>query len=123
MAPLVSKISKRTLYQLSATVRGLEHIESRTELDTHADTCVIGKHCLITHEYDRYVSVSGFDPLQGSVKDLKIVSAALAYDNPKTGEVIILRINQAIFIKSMSNNLLCPMQLRMNEVKVFDCPK
>ena len=45
-------------------------IDSRTELDTHADTCVVGKHCLITHEYDRFVSVTGYDPSQGKVKDL-----------------------------------------------------
>ena len=99
------------------------HVDSRTELDTHADTCVVGKHCLITHEFDRLVSVTGYDPNQGKVKDLKIVSAVVAYDCHMTGEVIIIRINQAIYIKSMVNNLLCPMQIRMNDIKVFDCPK
>ena len=80
-------------------------------------------NCLITHEYDKTVNVTGFDPSQGSVKDLKVVSAALAYDCPLTGEVLIFKLNQAIHIDSMNNNLLCPMQLRMNDVKVFDCPK
>ena len=109
MAPLISKLSKRLTFQLSATVRGLIAVESRTELDTHADTCVVGKDCLITHEYDRLVSVTGYDPNQGKVKDLKVVSAAIAYDCPDTGEVIIIKINQAIYIKSMFHNLLCPM--------------
>ena len=62
MAPLISKLSKRLTFQLSATVRGLIAVESRTELDTHADTCVVGKDCLVTHEYDRLVSVTGYDP-------------------------------------------------------------
>ena len=37
--------------------------------------------------------------------------------------MLIFKLNQAIHIDSMNNNLLCPMQLRMNDVKVFDCPK
>ena len=123
MAPLISKLSKKLTFQLSATVRGLISVDSRTELDSHADTCVVGKHCLVTHEYDRFVSVTGYDPSQGKVKDLKIVSAALAYDCPNTGQVLIIKINQAIYMKNLVNNLLCPMQIRMNDIKVFDCPK
>ena len=64
-----------------------------------------------------------YDPSLGSQQDKSIVNAAVAYDCPHTGEVLILKINQAIQIESMSNNLLCIMQLRMNDVKVFDCPK
>ena len=69
------------------------------------------------------MNVTGFDPPQGSVPDLKVGSTALAYDCPLTGDVLIFKLNQAIHIDSMNNNLLCPMQLRMNDVKVFDCPR
>ena len=123
VAPIITKVSSRLAFQLSAAVRGLADGTSRTELDTHADTCVVGRNCLIVHEYNRWVTVTGYDPKLGCVKDLKVVAAVLAYDCPKTGEVIILRLNQAIYIKSMSHNLLCPMQLRMNDIKLFDCPK
>ena len=99
------------------------HIYSKTELDTHADTCVVGKHCLITHEFDRLVSVTGYDPNQGKVKDLKIVSAVIAYDCHSTGEVIIIKINQAIHIKSMLHDFMCPMQIRMNDINAFDSLK
>ena len=54
---------------------------------------------------------------------MKIVSAALAYDDPMSGETVILRIHQAVHIPTMQNNLLCPMQLRVNDVEVNDCPK
>ena len=123
VAPLITKVSSRLAFQLSAAVRGLAKVTPRTELDTYADTCVVGKNCLIVHAYNRWVTVTGYDPQLGCVKDLKVVAASIAYDCHKTGEVIIIRINQAIYIKSMSNNLLCPMQLRMNDIKVFDCPK
>ena len=59
----------------------------------------------------------------GTVENLKTVSAALAHDDPKTGDAIILVIHQAIHIPSLKNNLLCPMQLRMNDVQVSETPK
>ena len=54
---------------------------------------------------------------------MSIVNAAIAYDCHHTCEVLIVKINQAAQIKSTTNNLLCVMQLRMNDVKVFNCPK
>jgi hypothetical protein len=54
---------------------------------------------------------------------MKTVSAARAYDCPRTGQVIILMVHQAIHIPTMENNLLCPMQIRMNDAKVSDIPK
>ena len=36
--------------------------ESRTELDSHADTCVVSsKHALIIHDFNRPVEVYGYD--------------------------------------------------------------
>ena len=54
---------------------------------------------------------------------MPIVLAALAYDDPIGGETVILRIHQAVHIPTMTNNLLCPMQMRLNDVVVNDCPK
>jgi hypothetical protein len=67
--------------------------------------------------------VTGYDPKLGSMKGMAIVSAALAYVDPTSGEVIILRVHQAVHIPTMPNNLLCPMQMRLNDVLVDDCPK
>jgi hypothetical protein len=36
----------------------------RVELDSHADTCVVGQNALIVHEHTNVVMVSGFDPSQ-----------------------------------------------------------
>jgi hypothetical protein len=52
-----------------------------------------------------------------------IVSGALAYDNPITGEVLLLVIHQAIYIEEITNHLLCPMQLRMNDITLNEEPK
>ena len=42
---------------LSNSFTGID--ESRTEIDSHADTCVIGKHALIVHDFERPVNVVG----------------------------------------------------------------
>ena len=57
------------------------------------------------------------------MKDLNLVSAALAHDCPATGEPIILMVHQAVHVPTMTKDLLCPMQMRVNDVELCECPK
>ena len=123
LAPITSVASTRYSFVISSNSTNLQIKQHRTELDSHADTCTVGKNALITHVHNRNVNVHAYDPSLGSQQNMSIVNAAIAYDCPHTGKVLIFKINQAIHIESMANNLLCVMQLRMNDVKVFDCPK
>ena len=50
----------------------------RVELDSHADTCVLGRNVLIVNEHTRVVNVSGFDPSQPS-RQAKIVDCVVKY--------------------------------------------
>ena len=94
-----------------------------THLDSHADTCVVGCNSLVVHDFDRPVDVCGFDPTGPVSKSLRTVSAAVAYTIPTTGEVVMLVIHQAVLIPSLSHNLLCPNQLRLNDVAISEQPK
>jgi len=123
LAAVTSNANAKYSYVIGSNSTSVNVTQSRTELDSHADTCTVGKNALITHVHNRQVNVHAYDPTMGSQQNMSIVNAAVAYDCPHTGEVIILKINQAIQINTMSNNLLCIMQLRTNDVKVFDCPK
>jgi hypothetical protein len=96
--------------------------DSQSELDSHADTCVVGKNALIIHDFERAVNVTGYDKAVATVK-ARTVTAAVAYDNPNTGEVMIFIIHQAIEIPDLKHNLLCPMQMRLNDVLVSEIPK
>ena len=40
-----------------------------------------------------------------------------------TGRVFIIEVHQAILIDHLYNNILCPMQMRMYDIKVNDIPK
>ena len=100
----------------------VEPVLPRAELDTHADTCVIGKHALIITDHNKPVEVSGYDPKAGH-QTFQTVSAAIAFDDPDTGQVQILIVHQAIHIPHLDHHLLAPMQLRSNDVEVNDVPK
>ena len=77
---------------------------------------------LILLDYNRPVIVEGYDPALGT-KTYATVSGVLAYDDPVTGEVYHLVINQAIHIPHLDHHLLCPMQCRVNDVVVDNTPK
>jgi hypothetical protein len=51
---------------------------NRSDLDSHADCCVCGKEVLVFNDFDREVTVTGWDP-EGETQSLRIVSAAMGY--------------------------------------------
>ncbi len=92
------------------------------ELDSHADTCVVGSNVLVVHDHERFVDVYGFDKETRHV-NASTVDAAIAYEDPVTHSTVILMINQAIKIDSMHNILICPMQCCVHGTIVNECPK
>jgi hypothetical protein len=75
--------------------------ETTLELDSHADTCVLGHDALIILDYNRPVSVVGYDESLGSIT-YQTVSGVVAYDDPQTGRMLHLIINQAIHIPHLA---------------------
>ena len=67
-----------------ATSTSLQTLESRMELDTHANTTVLGKNCLLIQDFGRVVSVSGWNASAGST-ECPTVSGVVAYNHPHTG--------------------------------------
>ena len=89
---------------------GLHHtalLTSRTELDLHPNVSVVGHNKLILTNFERLVTVVGYDPTSKPLENVRTVGAALAYDHPETGQTIILTIHEALHIPTLSNNLLC----------------
>jgi predicted transcriptional regulator len=46
----------------------------------------------------KIAEVHGFSKSMEAMKDIPIVEAALAYDNPSSGETVILVLNQALIL-------------------------
>ncbi len=98
---------KRYITDLSTKINSIG--KTTLELDWHADTCVLGCDALILLNYNRPLIVEGYDPSLGT-KTYATVSGVLAYDDPVTGKVYHLVINQAIHIPHLNHHLLCPTQ-------------
>ena len=95
----------------------------RTELDNHADTCVVGDNtALVINDFERPIRVYGYN---GKVADpiCKLVSAVVAYDHATTGDVYMIVIHQAVLVPGMKVNLFGQMQVKDNDVIVNDEPK
>ena len=67
--------------------------KTRLKLNSHADTTVLGKVCLVVHGFDRPVKITGYYPEYGS-KVCWNVTGFLAYDLLQTGKPYFLVINQ-----------------------------
>jgi hypothetical protein len=100
------------------------HVEevNRSDLDSHADCCVCGKEVLVFNDFDREVTVAGWDP-EGETQTLSIVSSAMGYTVPESGKTVLLIAHQSIFSPSLSHNLLRTMQMRLHDVIVNETLK
>jgi hypothetical protein len=104
----------RSLREVALKLEADQITETTVELDSHADTSVLGKDALIFLDYDRPVIVEAYDPRLGSA-EYCTVSGAVAYDDPQTGRTLLLVINQAIHIPHLDHHLLCPVQCLVND--------
>jgi hypothetical protein len=66
-----------------------------SNLIQYADTCVLGRGALIILDYNRPVTIVGYDEFLGS-KTYQTKSGVVAYDDPQTRRMLHLIINQAI---------------------------
>lgn len=66
--------------------------EARTELYSHTNMCVIGRHAVIIKNSGRHAEVNAFSPNIESLHKVPIVDAAIAYDCPYTCKCYILVI-------------------------------
>ena len=100
----------------------LQLSSKQVELDSHADTWVVGDNCLVIHDHNRPVKVYSYDPKDGH-KSAKTVDTKVGYQDPQNGQKFILMIQQGICIDGLVNHLLCPMQCHLNGVQISEVLK
>jgi hypothetical protein len=105
-----------------ATLQGLLPTV-RSNLDSHADTIVCGANCTIIHYTGKECDVAPYTDAYESIKSVPIVQAGTAWDNPETGETVILVLNEAIWMADkLEHTLINPNQLRAFGLTVQDNP-
>jgi hypothetical protein len=96
-------------------------IDSRLDLDSHADMAVLGSNCIVFEETGRTIDVFSYDPKLGST-ERKVVSGTFAYDDPDTGRVVLLIVHQGLHIPHLTYSLIPPFQMRENGVEDNETP-
>jgi hypothetical protein len=92
-------------------------------LDSHADCCVFSEHSKILYsDVSRSVNLTPFKSDLGLVEGIPVSTIAIAYDDPISFSTYILIFHEALQIPGMDHHILCPNQLRDNDIRVNDIP-
>ena len=95
---------------------------TRTELDSHANMPVVGRHAYIINYSGQKVDVRPFTPQYKSM-EAELVDTALLYECLYEGKSHILVIQNAIQVGSMENNLIPPFILHEAGLQVNERAK
>ena len=114
-------------YLLEAIISSIESdngtADPRSELDSHANMIVLGKHAFIFESTDRTCNVPPFSADLGIATNVPIVDAALAYECPYIHKIFILIARNALSIPTMEHNLIPPFIMRAGGATVNDTAK
>ena len=89
-----------------ALVASVGHNDKETtlELDSHADTSVLGSGALVVADFNESVNVQGYDPSLGTKTYQTITGVVGCWDPPMEAYHIV--IHQGIYIPDLDHRLL-----------------
>jgi hypothetical protein len=95
----------------------------RSELDSLADNCCVGRNATLLYSHNQKVNMSPFLNSLGTANSVPIVTAAIAYDDETMAKTYILIVHQVLYFgDKLEHNLLNPFQCRLNGVNIKECP-
>ena len=95
---------------------------SRTDLDSHANMAVVGRHAYILSDTGRTADVNAFTPDNESMQ-VPIIDAAVQYECPYSGTLHVLVIRNALHVPLVRHNFVPPFMIREEGIQVNDTPK
>ena len=96
-------------------------IEGNVEMDTHADTCVLGKNFIVLHYTGRVCDVYPYTDTYDGITGVPIVTGATVWTSPDTGETFILVVPESLWMpEKMPHSLMNPNQLRAFGTSIQD---
>ena len=118
----LSSLIQSAVNRNNSNAEQLFDLESRTDLDSHANMPVVGKGAFVLATHDRTCQVSPYTP-DYKPMSVPMVDAAVKYECPYDGRVYILIIRNALLVPAMDHNLLPPFMLREAGILLKDVPK
>ena len=107
------KISRGSIRRVSKTFKSTDRqavYDGRVELDTHADTFVAGRNCLLMHYTERICDVMPYSDDYEAQKGVPIVQVATGH-TAANGQRTILIFNKALWMPELPHLLINPNQL------------
>ena len=71
----------RRAYSLRQIASSQRFSGFRAKFDSHADTCVAGKHCWVIHDWKKPIDVYGWNSKDGK-RVCRVVPAVIGYERP-----------------------------------------
>jgi hypothetical protein len=97
---------------------------NRSELDSHADTCVGGSNTILLEPSGETATVYSFSDERKPFGEIPIGTIATAFTSKDNGETFILLFPESLYFGDrLSTTLLCPNQLRAHGTIVDDTPR
>ena len=97
---------------------------STTELDSHANMPVFGYNCYVFDSiHGKTCTVEPFDRSIGVATEVPIVDVAIAYHCESSLKTFLLIARNALYMKTLQNNLIPPFIMREAGVIVNDTPR
>ena len=83
----------------------------------------VGRDCYIVSRSRKVIDVATLAEAAGSLSQVLIVDATIAYNCPQTNKRYILIVRNALYVESMEKNLIPPFILREAGLIVNEGPK
>ena len=95
----------------------------RIELDSHADTIVLGSNCVVLHHTGKVCEVSPYSEDYEAIKNVPVVCGATLWTDTVDNQEYILVFNESLWMgNSLTHSLINPNQLRVFGTNIQDNP-
>ena len=90
-------------------------------MDSHADTTVLGRNCVVLTYTGKECEVSPYSDEYESVQHVSIVTGATEYSCPHSSDTFILVFNKDLWMgEDLDHTLVNPNQMRHHRIDVKD---